>query len=69
MLYFEGQPSKTIKTKYNAKKFKRALEAIPRLGEVELTFSPDANGTVCQVRRARSALFFSPDTPPIAPEP
>merc|ERR1719502_14537 len=48
VLYFDGQPSKTIKTKFNVKKFKRALEAIPRLGPIEVTFSPDANGTICQ---------------------
>ena len=48
VLYFEGQPSLSIKTKYNSKKLTRALQAIPRLADVEVTFSPDANGTVCQ---------------------
>ena len=46
VVYFDGQPSDTINAMMSADKFERALESIPRLGDVDVTFSV-SNSSVC----------------------
>jgi len=66
LLKFSGMPSKSIPFTANAAMVRAALEAIPQLTEVKVTFS-QSHGTICQIKPNVVSVEFTQQFGPLNP--